>query len=85
MTDDGFTTKPGKYPRRVNDADHIYGSGWFAERTSDGFVLSWLSNDPVAHIVSKEVSAEISAEEFERLRSDPTAFEELALKHDPEK
>lgn len=77
MTDDWFTTEPGEYPRRVNDADHLYGEGWFAERTSDGFVLSWLSNDPVAHFVSKEVSVEISEEEFERLRRDPSAFLEM--------
>jgi hypothetical protein len=35
--------------------------------------------------VSKEVSAQISEEEFERLRRDPAAFYEIALKHNPDK
>jgi hypothetical protein len=35
-------------------------------------VLKWLSGEPV----DKELSAEISKEESERLRADPAAFEE---------
>lgn len=79
MTDDWFTTEPGPYPRRANDADTLYGEGWFAERASDGCVLSWDGGE----IAIKMLKVTISEEEFERLRTNPEAFTELQFKYDP--
>lgn len=62
-----------------SDENTVWGQGWKASRTADGFILSWLSGE----LVDKELTAEISREEFERLRSNPEAFDEIQFEHDP--
>lgn len=69
---------PGPPP---SDENNVQGQGWTASRSADGYTLSWIGGE----LLGKEVSAEISKEEFERLRSDPSAFNEIAIKHNPER
>lgn len=68
---------PGPAP---SDENNVRGEGWTASRTADGYTLSWIGGE----LVGKEVTAEISAEEFERLRREPSAFHDIAVAHDPE-
>ncbi|MDN5724461.1 MAG: hypothetical protein L0G99_00830 [Propionibacteriales bacterium] len=61
-----------------NDADHAYGQGWVATRTSAGYTLDWMTGD----LNGSEGHAEITAAEFARLRTDPEAFTSIVLAHD---
>lgn len=64
---------------RKNDENHVYGEGWHAQRTETGFSLSWDGGGLGTNVVRVVVSED----EFERLRNEPDAFYEIALKHDP--
>lgn len=75
-----YTFEPAPpVPPRINDANNLYGEGWFAQRTADGCVLSWDGGE----LATKMLKVTISEEEFERLRTNPEAFTELQFKHDP--
>lgn len=64
---------------RKNDENHVYGEGWHAQRTETGFSLSWDGGGLGTNVVRVVVSED----EFERLRNEPAAFYEIAIKHDP--
>lgn len=59
--------------------EQIDGAGWIARRTDAGCTLSWDGGG----LASQEVEVAISTREFERLRTDPSAFMKIALRHDP--
>ncbi|RZS37845.1 hypothetical protein EV193_105405 [Herbihabitans rhizosphaerae] len=79
----GYTMGPPQVApeRPPNDADNIYGPGWIARRTSDGYTLSWLINDPKVHFMSAERSTPITEAKFDRLRQNPDAFDEILREH----
>lgn len=64
---------------KPSDENNVRGEGWIASRTASGYTLSWISGEHGGG----ELSAEISEEEFERLRADPGAFLEIQFEHDP--
>jgi hypothetical protein len=68
---------------RESDQDNLHGEGWIARRTSAGCRLSWITNHPRAHLLSVEATAAISEADFELLRQDPGAFDDLVLKYEP--
>lgn len=64
---------------RPSDENNVRGAGWTASRGANGYTLSWISGEHGGG----ELSAEISEEEFERLRANPGAFLEIQFEHDP--
>lgn len=77
-----FTIGPKITPAadtRVNDENHLYGTGWVAVRTPEGCTLSRDGGE----LMSQDVTVAISEEEFERLRAEPAAFYDIAVEHDP--
>lgn len=65
-------------PLPPSDESNLYGAGYRAWRANDGAMLSWDGGG----IASRIVHVQISTEEFERLRADPSAFHEIALAHE---
>lgn len=75
-----FEKTSGVYPDSPDsDESNIYGGGFYAYRAADRFVLSW----PAGGFMTEEVEAEITEEEFTRLRDDPGSFYEIRFTHDP--
>jgi hypothetical protein len=62
---------------RTNDADNIWGDAWHARRTDDGFELEYQTGD----LGGRERRFAITADEFEALRRDPSAFDTILHAH----
>jgi hypothetical protein len=67
--------------RPANTESTLYGEGWIARRTPGGCFLEW----DAGQLMSEYITAEISPEEFERLRAEPEAFREVAGVHERER
>ncbi len=62
---------------RLNDPDNIWGDMWHARRIGDGFELEYQTGD----LGGRERRFAISADEFEALRRDPSAFKPIIQAH----
>lgn len=72
-----FKTTPGRYPKQQeSDEDNVYWPGFHARRRDGRY---WLSFIGAAH-GGNEVEGEITEEDFHRLRHDPEAFHDIALR-----
>lgn len=78
-----LVSAPKPPPRPPSDDDNLYGEGWIARRTPEGCRLSWITNHPVAHVMSAEATATITEADFERLRDDPDCAPDVILKYEP--
>lgn len=67
--------------RPASTDDQLYGEGWAARRTPVGCYLEW----DAGQLMSEYVVAAISAADFERLRTEPDAFRDLAIAHEPQR
>ena len=63
----------------VNTPDLVTGPGWSADRSDEGIFLEW----DAGQLMSKYVRVAITQEEFDRLRDDPAAFDDIWVQHDP--
>lgn len=77
--DANYTMGPKISPesRRASDADNVYGPGFHAWRAGTEYFLSWDGGG----YETREVKAQISVKEFERLRSEPQAILEIQTRH----
>lgn len=71
---DKTTTRANRHP---DDADNVWGDAWHARRTDTGFELEYQTGD----LGGRERRFVISAEEFDRLRRDPSAFKTIIHAH----